>query len=59
MVVLEFGNLLVAEWQTNGPWLEVTTLLKYLTWSVTAKILEVSDHVHLIEISVLVGDTEP
>jgi hypothetical protein len=43
-------------WGTNGPWLEVTALLKYLTWSVATKVLEISDHVHLIEISVLMGD---
>ena len=48
-----------SRWQTNGPWLEIATLVKQLTWSVTAKIPEVSDHMHLIEISVLVGDTEP
>jgi hypothetical protein len=39
--------------------LQIATLVKQLTRVFAAKILEVSDHMHLIEISVLVGDTEP
>lgn len=43
----------------KGPRPEVAGLLGHLTWNAAAEILEVSNHEHLVEVTKLMGHTQP